>query len=231
MLVLSQLSAEKWRKANQFNNYVWQNGYFPPAVQPFPQFPSTSSPQPQPVNPGPSHNPSLLHQYIHLHSPCTFVPCLQLIKIFNPANKKEFQLYHNLCNLSLDIDNPDKLRQALSEQYGDLLPLIDKMEVGYFHQAKKMWIKNWLDLYGNWCKRGKGSRIRVDLVVSNLCQNRPRHSLLQKKKGHWWIIMSSNCMRTKFNILDFKLRYEQRLWLVVSILTWTLPQDMLCLDE
>ena len=40
-------------------------------------------------------------------------------------------------NLSLDVDNPDKLRQALSEQYGDLLPPIDKMEVGYFHQAKK----------------------------------------------------------------------------------------------
>ena len=68
MLVLSQLSAEKWRMANQFNNYVWQGGYFPPAVQPAPQFPLTFSLQPQPVNSGPSHNPSSLHQYVPPHS-------------------------------------------------------------------------------------------------------------------------------------------------------------------
>ena len=60
-------------------------------------------------------------------------PSLQLTKIFNPATKKEFQLY-TMRNLSLDVDNPDNLRQALSEQYGDLLLPTDKMEVD---QAKK----------------------------------------------------------------------------------------------
>ena len=70
MLVPSHLSAQwKWGMASQFNNYVWQGGYFPSAVQPAPQFPSTcSSLQPQPVNPGPSHNPSSLHQYVPPHT-------------------------------------------------------------------------------------------------------------------------------------------------------------------
>ena len=34
--------------------------------------------------------------------------------------------------LSPDVDSPDKLKNALSEQYGDLLPPTDKMEIGYF---------------------------------------------------------------------------------------------------
>ena len=44
--------------------------------------------------------------------------------------------------------------------------------------------------------------IRVDLAVSNLCQNGPRHSLLQKKKGHWWLIMNSNYSKsTRTNLI------------------------------
>ena len=31
----------------------------------------------------------------------------------------------------------------------------------------------------------------------------------------------------RISILDSKLRYGQRLWIVGSTLTWTLPQDML----
>ena len=148
--------------ANQFNNYVWQGGYFPPAVQPAPQFSSTSSLQPQPVNPGPLHNPSSLHQYIPPHSPCTSVsqPTPQsatnfYLKIFNPANKKEFQLY-TMRNLSLDVDNPDKLRQALSEQYGDLLPPIDKMEVtvpGRNRRLRSSAINAWASLKKKKCPK------------------------------------------------------------------------------
>jgi len=59
------------------------------------------------------------------------------LKIFNPASKKEFQLY-TMRNLSLDIDSPDKLKNAISEQYGDLLPPVDKMDIGYFHQGKNV---------------------------------------------------------------------------------------------
>jgi hypothetical protein len=157
--------------AYQFNYYVWQGGYFLPAIQPAPQFPSTCSNlqqvNSQPVNPGPSHNPSSLHQYVPPHAACTFVsnPAPQsatnfYLKIFNPANKKEFQLY-TIRNLSLNVDNPDKLKKALSEQYGDLLPPIDKMEVGYFHQAKKMWIKNRLDLNDVWQLVQKGGRVTL----------------------------------------------------------------------
>ena len=54
-----------------------------------------------------------------------------------PANKKEFQLY-TICNLSLDVDSPDKLKKALSEQYSNLLPPIEKMEVArIFSSGKK----------------------------------------------------------------------------------------------
>ena len=128
-------------------NYVWQGGYFPPAVQPTPQFHSTcfnlQQVNSQPANPSP--NPS---SYVLPHNPLSN-PTAQsgtdfYLKIINPTNK-EFQLY-TICSLAVDIDSPDKLKSALSEQYGDLLPPVDKMEVGYFHQAKKMWIKNWLDL-------------------------------------------------------------------------------------
>lgn len=36
------------------------------------------------------------------------------LKIFNPASKKEFQLY-TMRTLSLNIDSPDKLKNAISE--------------------------------------------------------------------------------------------------------------------
>ena len=206
--------------ANQFNNYVWQGGYFPPTVQPAPQFHSTcSSLQPQPVNPGPSHNPSSLQQYVPPHSPCTSVsqptPTDFYLKIFNPANKKEFQLY-TMPNLSLDIDNPDKLRQALSEQYGDLLPPIDKMEVGYFHQAKKMWIKNRLDLNDVWKLVQKGERVTLWSMGATTETNAPTD--VQKRpldksgsSGEQPVSKRSKTQSTSDEKRALVANYEQRL--------------------
>ena len=37
------------------------------------------------------------------------------LKVINPANKKEYKLY-TMRNLSADVDSPDKLKNALSEE-------------------------------------------------------------------------------------------------------------------
>jgi len=122
-------------------NYVWQGSYFPPSVQsaPGPQFHS-ASPSVQQVNYQPTN--SSCHQYVHLANALMSNPTPQYVtgfylKIFNPARKKKFQLY-TMRNLSLDIDSPDKLKNAISEQYGDLLPPVDKMDIEYFHQGKNV---------------------------------------------------------------------------------------------
>lgn len=47
-------------------------------------------------------------------------------------------------------DSPEKLKNILEEQYGDLLPSVDNMEVGYYKQSKKMWIKNRPDINDVW---------------------------------------------------------------------------------
>lgn len=144
---------------SQFN-YVWQGGYFPPGLQPTPQFNSTlQQVSSQPPNPS--------HQYVHPnpHTPLSTGPTPQsatdfYLKIISPANKKEFQLY-TIRGLTADVDSPDNLKKALAQQYGDLLPPIDKMEIGYFHQAKKMWIKNRLDLTDVWKLVHKGERVTL----------------------------------------------------------------------
>ena len=63
-----------------------------------------------------------------------------------------------MCCLS--ADSPDKLKHALSEQYGDLLPPTDKMEihVGYFQHSKKNVNQKSLRLTDEWklVQRGKG---------------------------------------------------------------------------
>ena len=64
-------------------------------------------------------------------------------------------------SLSADVNSPDRLKNALSEQYGDVLPPIDKMEIGYFHQSKKMWIKNRLDLNDVWKLVQNGERVTL----------------------------------------------------------------------
>ena len=136
-------------------NYIWQGGYLPPVVPsthcqpPYESTPDLSQANSQAANPSFSAS---CNQYVHQRTPTSEVspnPGTDFyLKVINPANKKDFQLY-TMRSLSPDVDSPDKLKNALSEQYGDLLPPTDKMEIGYFHQSKKMWIKNRLDLNCN----------------------------------------------------------------------------------
>ena len=139
-----------------FNYNIWQGGYLPPVVPstdcqpPYESTPDLSQANSQAANPSFSASCS---QYVYQRTPTSEVspnPGTDFyLKVINPANKKDFQLY-TMHSLSPDVDSPDKLKNALSEQYGDLLPPNDKMEIGYFHQSKKMWIKNRLDLNDVW---------------------------------------------------------------------------------
>ena len=145
-----------------FNYFNWQSSYYPLGSQCHAsQFslsqpaahgvrPSSSTPT-TPVNVFDSSQPSNSQQAQStspvLLSPSTAVPtgtdfCL---KVINPENKKDCQVY-TVRNLSGDIDSPARLKKSLSEQYGDLLPPVEDMEIGYFHQTKKMWIRSRLDL-------------------------------------------------------------------------------------
>ena len=51
------------------------------------------------------------------------------------------------------------MKQVLQDQYGDLLPT--NIEVGYFNQRKKMWIKNRLDMEVVWKLVDKGERVTL----------------------------------------------------------------------
>ena len=57
---------------------------------------------------------------------------------------------------------------------------------------------------------------------------RAKAQSVSEEKRHCWLIVNINYNKSmRISILDSKLRYGQRLWLVGSTLTWTLPQDML----
>ena len=58
------------------------------------------------------------------------------LKIFNPACKKEGEV-HVLRGISMDtVDSPDLLKRIMASQYGDQLPDLEQMEIGYFLQDK-----------------------------------------------------------------------------------------------
>jgi len=129
-------------------NYFWPPSYSlgartSPAVPP----PSTStcmsysSPAPNPVN-----------------SSCLF------IKVYNSANKKDWQDYtlRNLCREV--IDTPSKLREAVTTQCGES---VVPEEIGYFDQATKHWIHNRLDLSDVWDKIESGARVNLWCVCND----------------------------------------------------------------
>ena len=104
---LASLRVESWRMTVQFN-YVWQGGYFPPAVQSAPQFHSTCS-NLQQVNSQPSQpftqpiiTPSVCSSTHSMHicvQPSPQSSTNFYLKIFNPATKGSFSyipyaIYH-----------------------------------------------------------------------------------------------------------------------------------------
>ena len=98
-------------------------------------------------------------QYHPLHTATTATDTNFTLKIFNPANKKDYKLC-TVRGVSPDIiDTPDKLKDVLVTQYGELLPEVDRIELGYLIQSKKMWINNRLDLIDAWDLVRKGERI------------------------------------------------------------------------
>jgi len=69
------------------------------------------------------------------------------LKVLSPANRKEYRMY-TLRDLRMeDIDCSSKFTHEIFSQCGDsVVPKPSEMEVGYFHQSKKFWLNNRLDM-------------------------------------------------------------------------------------
>ncbi len=81
------------------------------------------------------------------------------LKVLCPENKKDYKTV-TLRGLSPDnIDSPTKLKEAISAQCEGLDPLY--MDVGYFVQAKKLWINSRLDINDVWNSVGRGERLTL----------------------------------------------------------------------
>ena len=82
------------------------------------------------------------------------------VKILNPANRKEYKMYTLRGLRREDIDCPTKLRQEIFTQCGEsVVPKPPKMELGYFHKSKKVWLNNRLDLSDAWELVSRGENI------------------------------------------------------------------------
>lgn len=133
--------------------YYWQNngGICPPWMPP------------PPANSGNSEGQSQQHD-------------LQL-KVLNSVNKKDFKVY-TLRGIQCElILSPEKLKEIILNQCGsDVVPSVDKMEIGYYSQSKKIWINNRLDLSDAWSIVAKGERLTLWCVgvgeISRKCDNR-----------------------------------------------------------
>ena len=80
------------------------------------------------------------------------------LKVFNPANKKEWQDY-TLRTVSREtLDTPAKLREAIVSQCGEK---IVPDEVGYFDQTTKHWIHNRLDMNDVWDMIESGTKVTL----------------------------------------------------------------------
>ena len=98
------------------------------------------------------------------------------LKVFNPANKKEFKMF-TLRNLSMDeTDSPEKLKKQIADQYGhELNPKL--MEVGYFKQSKKLWLNNRLDMNDMWDLISKNENITLWCIEVPMPVTRKRSQL------------------------------------------------------
>ena len=131
-------------------NYFWQGGHYPPVLGLPNQASATWSP--------PTSTQATASAETDQTSDCTTDFNL---KVINPTNKKEFQLY-TVRSVSPEMfDSPDKVKAVIQDQYGDLLPPTEKMDVGYFSQGKKLWIKNRLDVNDVWKSVERGERVTL----------------------------------------------------------------------
>ena len=112
------------------NYYYWQNNGVGAAGSPWGAVPARSELQ--------QHDPQQHDPQQH---------DLQL-KVLSSANKKDFRVY-TLRGVRCDqISSPEKLKEIVLSQCGsEVVPPVDKMEIGYYHQCKKIWINNRLDLH------------------------------------------------------------------------------------
>jgi hypothetical protein len=82
------------------------------------------------------------------------------LKVFNCGNKKDFKVY-TLRGVRCD-GSIQKLKEIIYNQCGsEIVPPIEKMEVGYYNQSKKLWINNRLDLQDAWALISRGDRITL----------------------------------------------------------------------
>lgn len=59
------------------------------------------------------------------------------------------------------VDSPVQLKHAMASQYGEQLPDIDEMEIGYFHKSNKLCIKSRLDINDVWGIVRKGEKVTL----------------------------------------------------------------------
>ena len=102
------------------------------------------------------------------------------LKILNPVNRKGFRMYTLRGLRKEDIDCPTKLKQEIFSQCGDcVVPKPATMELGYFHQAKKFWLNNRLDMTDAWEIHSKGGNLVFWCVGADSSQ--PSKSVPRKR--------------------------------------------------
>ena len=104
------------------------------------------------------------------------------LKVINSGNKKEFKVY-TLRRVKFD-GSVDNLKEVIRSQCGsDVVPPIEKMEIGYYYQCKKMWINNRLDLNDAWTLISKGEKITL-WCVGICAQSRKRETTDTSDEEH-----------------------------------------------
>ena len=74
-----------------------------------------------------------------------------LVKVLSSVNKKDYKVYTLRGVRSDEVNSPEKLKEIILNQCGtDIVPPVEKMEIGYYSHSKKIWINNRLDLNDAW---------------------------------------------------------------------------------
>ena len=94
------------------------------------------------------------------------------LKIINPGNKKDFRMYI-LRHVSSALNSPSKIKDEITKQYGESIPLSQNMDIGYFHHSKKMWIDSRLDVNDMWRLIAMGKQVTFWCMAAENGKKRP----------------------------------------------------------
>ena len=147
---------------NSFGNSVgspyyyppYTTGYYPPYCCPTPETANAtyqlSTTTTTPAKEGGHHEPESSSSSASTTNGFPTNHYTVALKVVSPQNKRDYQ-QHALRNIDPKVlSTPQELKEEISKQVGEAVPRFQEFPIGFYHESRKMWIQNKVDLDDAW---------------------------------------------------------------------------------